>query len=59
MYHFFQLVDLKAELYRKQEAFKQDKLAQDAGTASKSHNHTKVNKQRFKKKENRPDVLPV
>ncbi|XP_053492550.1 coiled-coil domain-containing protein 174 [Ictalurus furcatus] len=35
------LVDLKAELYRKQEAFKQDKLAQDAGTASKSHNHTK------------------
>ncbi|MCI4375041.1 hypothetical protein PGIGA_G00104570 [Pangasianodon gigas] len=35
------LVDLKAELYRKQEAFKQEKLAQDAGTTSKSHIHTK------------------
>ncbi|KAK2858259.1 hypothetical protein Q7C36_006178 [Tachysurus vachellii] len=35
------LVDLKAELYRKQESFKQEKLAQDAGTTSKSHNHTK------------------
>ncbi|KAL6457949.1 hypothetical protein MHYP_G00331790 [Metynnis hypsauchen] len=35
------LVDLKAELYRKQEAFKQERLAQDVGTASKSHNKVK------------------
>ncbi|XP_030633311.1 coiled-coil domain-containing protein 174 isoform X1 [Chanos chanos] len=30
------LVDLKAELYRKQEQFKQDKLGQDAGSEPKS-----------------------
>ncbi|XP_075430750.1 coiled-coil domain-containing protein 174 [Ascaphus truei] len=30
------LVDLKAELYRKQEEFKQDKLLKDAGIATKS-----------------------
>ncbi|KAM9483032.1 coiled-coil domain-containing protein 174 [Clarias gariepinus] len=35
------LVDLKAELYRKQEAFKHEKLAQETGTASKQHNHSK------------------
>ncbi|XP_060776101.1 coiled-coil domain-containing protein 174 [Neoarius graeffei] len=35
------LVDLKAELYRKQEAFRQEKLTQDAGSVAKSHNHTK------------------
>lgn len=35
---FFQLVDLKAELYRKQEQFKHDKLGQEnagAGLTSK------------------------
>ncbi|XP_072540588.1 coiled-coil domain-containing protein 174 [Salminus brasiliensis] len=31
------LVDLKAELYRKQEAFKQERLSQDVGAAPKSH----------------------
>ncbi|XP_062853080.1 coiled-coil domain-containing protein 174 [Trichomycterus rosablanca] len=35
------LVDLKAELYRKQEAFKQERLGQDAGTAVKSHTTNK------------------
>ncbi|KAG7326177.1 hypothetical protein KOW79_009578 [Hemibagrus wyckioides] len=35
------LVDLKAELYRKQEVFKQEKLTQDSGSTSRSHNHTK------------------
>lgn len=46
-----QLVDLKAELYRKQEVFKQEKLTQDSGSTSRSHNHTKVNKQRFSTQE--------
>ncbi|XP_051563498.1 coiled-coil domain-containing protein 174-like isoform X2 [Myxocyprinus asiaticus] len=35
------LVDLKAELYRKQEEFKQDRLGQDAGAAHKSKTKTK------------------
>lgn len=38
----FQLVDLKAELYRKQEQFKHDRLGQDAGAAQKSKTKIKV-----------------
>lgn len=33
MYSFSQLVDLKAELYRKQEQFKQEKLGHENGGA--------------------------
>ena len=40
---FLQLVDLKAELYRKQEQFKQEKLGQDStGAGSKSKSNVKV-----------------
>uniref|UniRef100_A0AAY5EKG7 CCDC174 alpha/beta GRSR domain-containing protein n=1 Tax=Electrophorus electricus TaxID=8005 RepID=A0AAY5EKG7_ELEEL len=35
------LVDLKAELYRKQETFKQERLSQDAGAVPKIHTKTK------------------
>ncbi|KAI4892765.1 hypothetical protein NFI96_032338 [Prochilodus magdalenae] len=38
------LVDLKAELYRKQEVFKQERLTQDAGTAHKPQNKVKASK---------------
>ena len=39
---FLQLVDLKAELYRKQEQFKQAKLGQEHGAGSKSKVTVKV-----------------
>uniref|UniRef100_A0A673LFQ7 Coiled-coil domain-containing protein 174-like n=1 Tax=Sinocyclocheilus rhinocerous TaxID=307959 RepID=A0A673LFQ7_9TELE len=44
------LVDLKAELYRKQEQFKHDRLGQDAGAAQKSK--TKVKKPNIWSKQN-------
>lgn len=47
-----QLVDLKAELYRKQEQFKQDKLGREnagAGFTSKSHQKVKVQFVAFRK----------
>uniref|UniRef100_A0A671R2L7 Coiled-coil domain-containing protein 174-like n=1 Tax=Sinocyclocheilus anshuiensis TaxID=1608454 RepID=A0A671R2L7_9TELE len=44
------LVDLKAELYRKQEQFKHDRLGQDAGVAQKSK--TKVKKPNIWSKQN-------
>lgn len=44
------LVDLKAELYRKQEAFKQERLSKDVGTASVSH--TKLKKPSIWTKQN-------
>uniref|UniRef100_A0A8B9KVZ6 Coiled-coil domain containing 174 n=1 Tax=Astyanax mexicanus TaxID=7994 RepID=A0A8B9KVZ6_ASTMX len=44
------LVDLKAELYRKQEAFKNERLSKDVGTAPKSH--TKVKKPNIWTKQN-------
>ncbi|XP_066521491.1 coiled-coil domain-containing protein 174 [Hoplias malabaricus] len=44
------LVDLKAELYRKQEAFKQEKLSHDFGSVPKSH--TKVKKPNIWSKQN-------
>ncbi|KAK7144971.1 hypothetical protein R3I94_011152 [Phoxinus phoxinus] len=44
------LVDLKAELYRKQEKFKHDKLGQDAGAAQKSK--TKIKKPNIWTKQN-------
>ncbi|ROL50686.1 Coiled-coil domain-containing protein 174 [Anabarilius grahami] len=46
----FQLVDLKAELYRKQEQFKHDRLGQDAGAAQKSK--TKIKKPNIWTKQN-------
>ena len=43
MFCFLQLVDLKAELYRKQEQFKQEKLGQEnAGGVLKSKSKVKV-----------------
>lgn len=44
------LVDLKAELYRKQEKFKHDRLGQDAGAAQKSK--TKIKKPNIWTKQN-------
>ncbi|XP_073708391.1 coiled-coil domain-containing protein 174 [Garra rufa] len=44
------LVDLKAELYRKQEQFKHDRLGQDAGAAQKSK--TKIKKPNIWSKQN-------
>ncbi|KAI5615011.1 coiled-coil domain-containing protein 174, partial [Silurus asotus] len=46
------LVDLKAELYRKQEAFKQEKLTQDTGSASKPHSSSNTKKPSVWSKQN-------